>query len=178
MLTGQLSFDMVKKVINTKGLEMKNKRFSLLMLPLAVVLLSGFISPAAHAQTVTTVTAGSSGEAVGYEAGLFGSLSKYAIGAGQTISALYDSFTCGPLICAGQSVFSVSGFTANPGQAWLSSIDVVDGTRPDGKTLTGAGATSYTYASGVATWHWSGSAVTVGLGFISGTTATATITLD
>jgi hypothetical protein len=129
------------------------KGISFLLLPVAVALLGSSISSTATAQSAsTTVVTASTGPSppYGYKAGSFGSLSNKSTADGHTITALYDSSSCGKLLCISTSVFSVSGFSSSPGQAWLNSIAVTGG-----NTLTGAKAT-FGYAGGVATWTWNG----------------------
>jgi hypothetical protein len=142
-------------------------------LTLAVGLLGGLLSPRAQAQTATSamLTVGSSGQFFGFQAGSFGSLSQNLSADGHTITAIYDSSNCGPLICTGNSFLSVGGFSSDPGTTWLNSVAVAGG-----KTLAGANAT-YSYSGGVSTWHWSGTTATAGLGLAAGTVPSVTVLL-
>jgi hypothetical protein len=118
----------------------------------------GFCSlwgPAARAQTdgsvvdLPTLTAGTAaGSGSGFDSGSFGSISPANTADGYHFAAFYDSAPAGKN--GGvyhQTVFSVTGFAANPGQSWLTSAVA------NGVTFTGSSAT-YTYASGEATWIW------------------------
>lgn len=87
-----------------------------------------------------TLTAGSSSGLNGYETGSFGSVSPTHIGT-QTFNALYWSTTP-------TTTFAVGGFSADPGQSWLIKLTIA------GTSLTGAGAATYNYSGGVATWTW------------------------
>jgi hypothetical protein len=71
----------------------------------------------------------------------------------QTVAAI-----CTPKACtSGSTDFSVGGLTANPGQAWLTSVAFPSG------TLSGASA-RFVYSSGVATWNWQGTQVALTVG--------------
>jgi hypothetical protein len=97
-------------------------------------------------------------------AGSYGSMSPAATTNGHTYNSFYDLFQRanqgGGYI---NSFFSVAEFSADPGQAWLTSVAAL------GVTRTGASAT-YSYGAGVATWTWG----TGPSGFSSGT-ATCTV---
>jgi hypothetical protein len=83
------------------------------------------------------------------ETGAVSTFSPSATSGGNTYVTLMDKY--GSVKEGGdfqQSTFSVSGFSADPGKAWLTSISHV------GTTLSGATASSYTYNAGVATWNW------------------------
>ena len=84
----------------------------------------------------------------GFESGFGGSMAPTTTSNGYTYQAFFDSQYS---IQAGEGYKStqllISGFTADPGQAWLTSA-----TAP-GATLTGSAAT-YSYTGGVATWRW------------------------
>jgi hypothetical protein len=79
----------------------------------------------------------------GYGSG-YGSLSPSTLTGGKTVSIWDDKETLGTL--------SISGFSSNPGQSWLTSAGCTGLT-----TKTGASA-SYTWNSslGTATWAWTG----------------------
>jgi hypothetical protein len=150
------------------------QRFTILMLPLVAALLGTLVPSNAKAQIASSVvvTVGTSSKSYGYDAGAFGSLSQSLTADGHTITALYDNVNCGNLICIVQSYLSVKGFSSDPGKTWLGTVAVVNG-----NTLTEASVTTYSYASGVSTWHWAGTAATAGLGFAVGTPSTVTVTL-
>jgi len=74
-----------------------------------------------------------------------GALNPSTLTGGKTITAFYDNKYNGVSLI--ESIFKVSGFTSDPGQAWLTSAKV------NGVTRTGASA-QYSYASGVAQWRW------------------------
>lgn len=146
-----------------------------LILPLVVGLLGSLMSSNAKAQQPASsfvVTVGTSSTNYGYEAGAFGSVSQNLSADGHTITEVYDSSVCGKLLCVSQSHVSVKGFSSDPGKTWLGSVAV-----ENGNTLTGASATTYTYASGVSTWNWAGSPAAANLNFSSGTTPVVTLTL-
>jgi hypothetical protein len=99
-----------------------------------------------------TITVGSSGcpgtiEVWGYS-GSIGSYSPTGLTRGKTVASL---FTLGVgASCTGtfSGHLSVSGFSSDPGQSWLTSVAC------NGTTKTGATAT-YSYGSGSALWSWS-----------------------
>ena len=87
----------------------------------------------------------------GYESSLMGSYSPTGLTGGDTVSGVYDQiFLPLPPNCTGTNTswLHVSGFSADPGRSWLTSIAC------NGQTNNGTGAT-YSYSSGVATWSWS-----------------------
>jgi hypothetical protein len=121
----------------------------------------------------------------GYDTGsrTFGSLSPSALSGGKVVTALYDYCqaisdskppppTC-PFSGAGQNtqfgVLSISGFTADPGATWLTSVTAA------GATRYGSSA-SYSYASGIATWQWIGPVGSGAFGLSNSGTTTVTIT--
>jgi hypothetical protein len=84
-----------------------------------------------------------------------GSYSPTGLTGGAAMAALYDSESgtsppaCGNLSRA--AVLRISGFSINPGQAWIASVAC------NGIAKTGASASSFNYSSGVAVWTWSSS---------------------
>lgn len=72
-----------------------------------------------------------------------GSYSPTGLTGGETVIDLFDYFSCGT-----RSELVISGFSANPGQSWLSSV------KCGSVTNTGSSATYY-YGSGDASWVWS-----------------------
>lgn len=77
-----------------------------------------------------------------------GSMSPAATSNGHTYVTLFDQANPAPKGGGyAFSVFAVSGFTADPGQAWLVSVTA------QGTTLEGRAA-GYTFSSGQATWMW------------------------
>jgi chitodextrinase len=87
----------------------------------------------------------------GFVSGVGGSMTPTKTTNGYT----YQEFTNAPSLPHGGgwggTTFEVSGFTADPAQAWLTSAAC--GT---GGTLTGASAT-YSYSAGTSSWHWANS---------------------
>jgi YD repeat-containing protein len=83
----------------------------------------------------------------GFLSGSFGSMSPATTTNGYTYTSLYDKWAGGMAQTYSFSAFSVAGFSADPGQGWLTSATA------QGVTFTGASAT-YSYASGTATWTW------------------------
>jgi len=85
--------------------------------------------------------------AKGYSVNTFGSLSLATTVNGRTHASFADWYWGGQTYSF--SVFSVQGFTSDPGQAWLDSVTAL------GVTRTGVGAASYSYpGDGSATWSW------------------------
>lgn len=83
---------------------------------------------------------------VGYSSsGPMGSYSPTGLTGGKTLSSILDSL--GTRCHISNSALAVSGFSSNPGQGWLSSIEC------GGITRSGSSATS-TYNSGTALWRW------------------------
>jgi hypothetical protein len=79
----------------------------------------------------------------------FGTYSPTALTGGTSVADIWDSggdILCRPVV---GSSFSASGFSANPGSSWLSSITCNQVTR------TGVSASSFQYSNGTATWFWS-----------------------
>ena len=78
-----------------------------------------------------------------------GSYSPTGLTGGKTVTALY-TLKVGT-ICASpfNGRLEVSGFSSDPGQSWLTSVEC------NGITATGGTAT-YFYGSGTSTWAWSG----------------------
>lgn len=90
-----------------------------------------------------------------------GSYSPAVLTGGKTVIDVND-VTGGPCGTA-NSELAVSGFTANPGATWLTSITC------NGVTRTGSTAT-FSYVSGTAAWIWSAH-----FGFVNGTTYSCSI---
>jgi large repetitive protein len=86
----------------------------------------------------------------GYYVNVIGALSPTTTSNGKTIWGFQgmDQVATGYT----DTALSVTGFSANPGAGWLTSISVAG----SGVTLTGASATSFTYSGGTATWGWPG----------------------
>lgn len=82
----------------------------------------------------------------GYAAGEFGSYSPTGLTGGRTVDAVYGVGGCGG--SDSTATLAVTGFTSNPGQAWLTSITC------NGVALIGTAAASYFYSAGQATWNW------------------------
>ena len=110
---------------------------------------------------------------------IIGSYAPTALTGGKTVRNLFDFAVCSsvsqPPNCPYSGIttttqygqIDVSGFTADPGIAWLTSVTVGSVTR------TGATAT-YSYTGGTATWKWSGVTGSFGLSG-SGSTSVAII---
>jgi hypothetical protein len=79
----------------------------------------------------------------GYQSSVGGSYSPSGLTGGTTVVALSDSGLCFGTL----SVVQISGFAANPGQNWLSSVTC------GGVTNLGSSAT-FSYGGGVADWIW------------------------
>ena len=80
-----------------------------------------------------------------------GSYSPPGLTGGESVTAIEDNIVtgaeCGTASHA--SVLTISGFSVDPGQDWVSSIEC------NGVTNEGSGAANYSYSSGVAMWIWS-----------------------
>jgi hypothetical protein len=102
----------------------------------------------------------------GYKSGsapVIGSLSPTALSGGKVVTAVWDwceardSLSAPPPSCpytmantnAQSANLSVSGFTSDPGAAWLASVIAAGATRGGSDTTL-----IYSYASGIATWEW------------------------
>jgi hypothetical protein len=89
----------------------------------------------------------------GYNSTL-GSYSPNSLTGGKTVVALEDLDTGGTSACsnvAKNSIVTVSGFSIDPGQAWITSVTC------NGIVKTGVSASSFSYSSGTASWTWNGS---------------------
>jgi hypothetical protein len=91
----------------------------------------------------------------GYRGGA-GSYSPTGLTGGKTVVNLFDYNVIGTSVCTTMSAiythnstFRVSGFSIDPGQAWLTSATC------NGIAKTGVSASSFSYSSGTATWTWS-----------------------
>jgi hypothetical protein len=91
----------------------------------------------------------------GYEPTVpLGSYSPTGLTGGETVSLLTDLDTGTTSACsnlAKSSFLHVSGFSIDPGQAWITSVTC------NGIEKTGISASSYSYSSGTAIWTWNGS---------------------
>lgn len=116
-------------------------------------------SPKSQNFSITTATwTNTGGTHIGYNAtGGYGSATNTTLPDGTVINALVDN-------SAGNTSFNISGFSANPGQSYFSSIVA------DGQTRTSS-ASTFAYSAGLATWTWPGSTI----GFVTGTTYPCTI---
>ena len=140
---------------------------------------SGQVSPAASVSPsasnysdtpVMTDGTTSNGSALGFISGSVGLMSPAKTTNGYTYVEFIDRYPQGQGGGGDYSVsqFEVSGFTADPGQAWLISVSTL------GITKTGASAT-YLYSSGTASWVWPAATPFYGFGFGSSGTNTCTI---
>lgn len=86
----------------------------------------------------------------GFWSGVTGSYSPTGLSEGKSVVSIWDNdrfFTqCGT---GNSSLLSISGFSVDPGQEWLSSITC------NGVENNGSGAASFFYSGGTATWTWS-----------------------
>jgi hypothetical protein len=118
----------------------------------------------------------------GYKSPTFGSLSPSALSGGKVVSVLYDfcqaitSTKPPPPSCpyslatdSQDGILSISGFTADPGATWLTSVTAA------GATRYGASAI-YSYASGTSTWSWIGPVGTGSFGLSNSGTTNVVIT--
>jgi hypothetical protein len=81
----------------------------------------------------------------GYSGGGFlGSYSPTGLSGGETIANIVDSGSCSG---SEFSTVGIAGFSANPGQDWLTSITC------NGVTKSGSSAT-YSFSNQFATWVW------------------------
>jgi hypothetical protein len=80
--------------------------------------------------------------------GNFGSYSPTGLTGGKTVAQVDDVET-GTCITGGFSVLTVSGFSSNPGNSWLSSITC------NGFQNLARAATAFSYGTGDATLEWS-----------------------
>lgn len=120
--------------------------------------LSSEVSPTVTAATTTIGAPDSYGEIItGYSVanGLFinefGSISSHSIPPGQSIFSIFDVFAydAQQQLVYSHSLFIVFGFSADPGQTWLTEIDM------NGITHFGNTASGYNFAdNGSATWSW------------------------
>ena len=105
------------------------------------------------ASDVATMTwGGASCGYTGYGVGWMGSYSPAGLTGGGAVSQLYDyldPFGICPLGRGAWAMFSVSGFSSNPGAGWLNSVTCGSVTKP------GVGA-NYFYINGIAAWTWNG----------------------
>src|SRR5262249_52120426 len=97
----------------------------------------------------------------GFVSGQYGQLSPTVLTGGMSVSAIYDSYAAS---IVGGAFVSVSGFSSDPGQGWLWSVNAV------GITKSGSGVRTYSYSGGTATWYWSDN-----FGFAPGSVATVAI---
>ena len=77
-----------------------------------------------------------------------GSYSPTGLTGGRNVGSLFEAVTCGTPNPS--STINVTGFSSNPGSAWLTSLTC------NGITKSAAGAT-FQYLFGTASWNFSGS---------------------
>lgn len=83
----------------------------------------------------------------GYKSGpTFGSYSPTGLTGGKTVDEIDDTTACSGTYL--DSLVLISGFSADPGKTWLTSVTC------NGVTNDSSSASSYTYTSGEATWEW------------------------
>ena len=86
----------------------------------------------------------------GYANGTMVSYSPTGLTGGKTVDGVYDAQTI--LHCSvslSESVFSVTGFSSNPGSSWLTSVEC------NGVTNLQSAESAYSYSGGQVTWNWS-----------------------
>jgi len=101
-------------------------------------------------QQINCGTPGSASILSGYlSAASVGSYSPTGLTGGSTVFSLADDIVvlCGA--ASNHSILVVSGFAANPGSTWLSSVTC------NGVTNTTGGAVGFSYSGGSAQWIWS-----------------------
>ena len=98
----------------------------------------------------------------GYLSGAEGAYAPTGLTGGKTVFQIEDLVHSA---CTSHAELGVEGFTSNPGQSWLTSIEC------NGVTLTGSSATfTYDSSTGAAGWAWSSK-----FGFSSGSGYSCTI---
>ena len=97
---------------------------------------------------LVTVGEEDSDAVVGFDSGVFGSISPTKTSNGFTYLQIITEIGAH----GGASVFNLKGFSSNPGQSWLTSI------KCGSNTQTGSTA-SYTYSGGEASWEWTNGAL-------------------
>jgi hypothetical protein len=121
-----------------------------------LLFLVGFDTGTAFGASVTdpvNITVGVSGNVSGFsQVSAFGAADPTATSDGYAYEAITaNQGVCHPNGCtAGNNIVAVGGFTASPGATWLTSVAW------GGCTLHASTATSFSYASGVASWVWNG----------------------
>lgn len=130
------------------------KPIALICTALMLLLVLG-VADAATLTDTSTMTAGvinSTPFKDGFISGSIGSMSPATTSAGFAYSSLVDISQCGPKGgCSWTATFSVTGFKADPGKGWLTSVTA------NGQVRTGASA-GYSYSNGTAGWGWGGAA--------------------
>jgi YD repeat-containing protein len=99
----------------------------------------------------------------GLLSGSAGSISPAALTGGKTVTNFYDRKQSGVFA---ETKVGISGFTSDPGPAWLVSVTAKGQTR-------NAASASYTYSGGQAFWTWSAPANSA-IGFTSSGTTSCT----
>lgn len=94
-----------------------------------------------------------------------GSLSTVSLSGGKSVANFYDRHAGGYGYQFSYAEFSVSGFSSDPGVAWLTSATA------NGQTMN-SGASSYSYSAGTATWRW-----TTPFGFLNGGTSARSVSI-
>ncbi len=120
------------------------------------------IQPAQAASVTDTVniTAVQSGNLTGFSAPAgFGSANPTATSDGYAYQQITSNGgVCKPNGCtSGNNRISIGGFSASPGQAWLTSVSF-------GSCTVQASTALYSYTTGVASWVWSGDPCDLGIG--------------
>jgi hypothetical protein len=102
--------------------------------------------------TTTTVT-----HLFGFQRNSFGAMSPATTDNSKPYESLIDMQVCSIFGCDVTSSLTISGWTSDPGKAWLNFVSA------HGNTKTGA-ASYYYYTNGAATWVWGGESFGFGAG--------------
>ena len=87
----------------------------------------------------------------GFNTGSIGSYSPTGLTGGTTVAWVLDNIHLGTLCGSSSlnnSLLAISGFSVDPGQDWLISIEC------NGVTNNGSNAAVFSYSSGEASWSW------------------------
>lgn len=124
---------------------------------LGLVLVAGLgllLSARAQASGMTdmvNLTVGGCPLGSGFKTGGVGSVAPAVTSNGYPYQEICDNpYRAGKGGVQSSSTIEIGGFTANPGQSWLTSVSAL------GVTLASSSATTYSYSGGVASWTWVG----------------------
>lgn len=131
--------------------------------PMAIAFLVGASQVSFAASDIATLTKGTTGSGGacstgywGFSSGVggFGSYSPTALTGGNTVAHVFDYLSV--FGCGSAAVLQVSGFSADPGSSWLTSITCNGVTRSQPTAI-------HSYGAGIAVWRWNANL----FGFIS-----------